>query len=178
MNFTSIEKFFEKESVTLCLFVLVAISLYCFYVPFPSFWFDEAVSAILSYSNMSSLTQVLLTGEAHPPFYYIAIKLWRYFWGDSENSLRFLSFLFFVPTVLLTYFFTKKLFGEYAAKFSLLLSSTSYFLIFYAHQARPYEILAFFSILSFFCFYKLIDRFKVVTVQFHEIINSIARKVL
>lgn len=157
------EKFFRKESVILCLFVLIAVFLYYFYIPFPGFWFDEAVSSTLSYSNISSLTDVLLTGEAHPPFYYLAIKLWRYFWGDSENSFRFFSFLFFLPTVLLIYFFAKKIFGNDTARFSLLLSSTSHFLIFYSHQARPYEILAFLSVLSFFCFYKLIERFKITT---------------
>jgi uncharacterized membrane protein len=113
----------------------------------------------LSHLSNGQLMDNLLTFQAHPPAYYFLIKLWRILFGDSESALRSPSFVFFLLTVVATYFFAKELFGERVARFSLVFSSTSHFLIFFSHQLRPYEMLAFLGVASFYFFTKMLKKF-------------------
>ena len=62
-------------------------------------WLDEAFSAWFSDHSWHYLWTVLPTYEAHPPFYYSLLKLWRSLFGDGATALRSLSVLFSTLTV-------------------------------------------------------------------------------
>lgn len=62
-------------------------------------WLDEAFSAWFSDQSFDYLWNVLPTYEAHPPFFYSLLKLWRSVVGESHAALRSLSVLLGVVTV-------------------------------------------------------------------------------
>ena len=62
-------------------------------------WLDEAFSSWFASRSFSYLWNVLPTYEAHPPFYYSLLKLWRLAFGGDALALRSLSLLFGVLTV-------------------------------------------------------------------------------
>ena len=62
-------------------------------------WLDEAFSAWFSDQSFRYLWHVVPTFEAHPPFYYSLLKLWRMVFGESHAALRGLSVLFGTLTV-------------------------------------------------------------------------------
>ena len=62
-------------------------------------WLDEAFSAWFSDQSFHYLWTVVPTFEAHPPFYYSLLKLWRTVVGEGHGALRGLSVLFGTLTV-------------------------------------------------------------------------------
>src|SRR5881394_2503235 len=62
-------------------------------------WLDEAFSAWFSDRSFDYLWTVLPTYEAHPPFYYSVLKLWRAVAGDGHAAMRGLSALFGTLTI-------------------------------------------------------------------------------
>jgi len=62
-------------------------------------WLDEAFSAWFSAQSFHYLWTVLPTFEAHPPFYYSLLKVWRSIFGGDALALRSISVLFGVLTI-------------------------------------------------------------------------------
>ena len=62
-------------------------------------WLDEAFSAWFSAQSFHYLWHVLPTYEAHPPFYYSLLKVWRMAFGGDTLALRSSSVLFGVLTI-------------------------------------------------------------------------------
>ena len=62
-------------------------------------WLDEAFSRWFASRSFDYLWHVLPTFEAHPPFYYSLLKLWRGAFGSDALAIRSLSLLFGVLTV-------------------------------------------------------------------------------
>ncbi len=149
----------KKDFVYIAIFLLIATVFYFFYIPFPSLWADESLAVNISKLPIGQLVNNLLSIQAHPPAYYLLIKGWGMFFGDSEFALRFPSFLFFLLLTIAVYFLAKELFNDTVAKYSLPFSSTNHFLIFFSHQVRPYEMLAFISAVSFYFFVKINKEF-------------------
>lgn len=113
-------------------------------------WLDEAFSAWFSDRSFHYLWTVLPTYEAHPPFYYSLLKVWRSVFGDSAVALRALSVLFgtlTVPVLMAAAFEQERL---EPSEHPLLrvglvgfLGACSPMLMFIGQEARPYALLAF-----------------------------------
>jgi mannosyltransferase len=114
------------------------------------FWLDEAFSAWFSAQSWHYLWSVVPTYEAHPPFYYSLLKLWRGVVGDGAIGLRGLSVLFgtvTVPVVMLAALELERqrpsgrpLLGAGVAGF---LAACSPMLVLLGQEARPYPLLTF-----------------------------------
>src|SRR5947209_16524849 len=74
--------------------MVLALSVRVTHLGFRPLWLDEAFSAWFSQRSFHYLWHVLPTYEAHPPFYYSLLKLWRAIFGSGPISLRSLSVLF------------------------------------------------------------------------------------
>ena len=62
-------------------------------------WLDEAFSAWFSDRSFHYLWNVLPTYEAHPPFYYSVLRIWRLMAGQGHVAMRSLSVLFGTLTI-------------------------------------------------------------------------------
>ena len=113
-------------------------------------WLDEAFSAWFSDRSFQYLWHVLPTYEAHPPFYYSVLKLWRMAVGEGHAAMRGLSVLFGTLTVPLIMAIAveqerhepsgQPLFRAGLAGF---LAACSPMFMVIGQEARPYPMLAF-----------------------------------
>lgn len=113
-----------------------------------SLWHDEAFSALLiKYNFQEMIGRIIL--DVHPPFYYIALKSWDLFLGDSLFSLRMFSVFFSILVILATYLFVKAAFkSKKLALFSSALVAVNPFQIQYAQETRMYTLGSFLIIIS------------------------------
>lgn len=88
-----------------------------------------------------------------PPLHYYFIILAYKLFDVNEFSARFFSSIFGSFTVLLTFYFSKKVFGLNISILSALILLSSLHFVFQFHMAVPDPYLIFFINLSFFSFY-------------------------
>ena len=137
--------------------LLIGAALRFFHNTAVALWHDEAFSALyLRYPWEEMFYRIGL--DVHPPLYYILLRIWSYFAGDSLLSLRLLSILFGVLTVWAGYLFVKQAFGN--KKLALLASlvlAINPFQIQYALEARMYTLGTFFVLWSSYILLKALD---------------------
>lgn len=120
-----------------------------------SFWRDEAFSYFMAKKNIVEI--IFLTAkDFNPPLYYFILHFWMKIFGESEIAIRSLSIVFFWATIYVVFLFITEVFKIKQQKaFSyLILFIVNPLLLYYAFEARMYSMLAFFSTLSFYAFYK------------------------
>ena len=111
-------------------------------------WLDEAFSAWFSAQSWDYLWHVVPTYEAHPPFYYSVLKLWRSLFGGDAVALRSLSVLLSaaaVPVVMLAAFEQERQrptgHGLLHAGLAGFLAAASPMLVILGQEPRPYPLL-------------------------------------
>jgi uncharacterized membrane protein len=111
-------------------------------------WLDEAFSAWFSAQSWHYLWHVVPTYEAHPPFYYSLLKLWRGLAGGDAVALRSLSVILSaltIPVVMAAAFEHEKLRptgrGLLQAGIAGFLAACSPMLIVLGQEPRPYPLL-------------------------------------
>ena len=117
-----------------------------------SLWLDEATTALVSKMSLGEIFTKFLPGDFHPPFYYLLMKGWVSFFGNSEISLRIPSIIFGVGVIYFVYLISKKLFDKKTALISSALAATSGLLIYYSQEARMYMLAALLVSAAFYFF--------------------------
>ena len=128
-----------------------------------SLWLDEGTSAIVARDlGFSEILTRFSTGDFHPPFYYLFLKVWSNVFGTSELALRSLSVLAGVGTVYLVYLIAKKISNERSGILAATFLALSGLHIYYSQEARMYSLATFFVTLSVYFFIKAVKERKVV----------------
>lgn len=104
-----------------------------------SIWFDEGYSIVLAKSDLSHL-MALTAVDAHPPLYYILLKLWGSVWGFSEFALRSLSAVTLSAAIMAMLLLLKRLFSARVALLTLPFILIAPFLIRYGYEVRMYSL--------------------------------------
>lgn len=104
-----------------------------------SIWFDEGYSILLAKSSFADLF-ALTAVDAHPPFYYVLLKLWGELFGFSELALRSMSAVAMGGAVSVLLVLLKRLFGTRIALVSLPLLVLAPFLLRYGYEVRMYGL--------------------------------------
>jgi mannosyltransferase len=105
-----------------------------------SLWHDEAFSVTLIRYHWVEMFH-RIAGDVHPPLYYILLKIWVFFLGDSLLVLRGLSLVLGVATVWATYLFVKEAFkNDRMALSAAVLIAVNPFQIKYVTEARMYTL--------------------------------------
>lgn len=112
-----------------------------------SVWFDEGYTIIVAKSPVHDLLS-LTAVDAHPPFYYLLLKVWAGVFGWSEFALRSLSALFAVGTIGVSFLLIRKLFSSRIAIWSVPLLVLSPFLLRYGYEIRMYALVGFIGVLA------------------------------
>jgi mannosyltransferase len=132
------------------LILLLAAALRFHMIESQSFWNDEGNSARLSERSL----ELIIEGTAsdiHPPLYYLILRGWREFLGDSEFSLRAFSAFAGVALAAVVLALGRRLIGSSSYITTLLagfLVAINPALIYYSQETRMYELLAILAALS------------------------------
>ncbi len=140
--------------VTLLAILLLAAFLRFYRLDAQSFWNDEGNSARLAERSLDLIIEGA-AGDIHPPGYYIILHCWRALFGQSEFALRSLSVVAGLTLIVLTYLWSRALFGESTGLIAAFLSAISPFAIYYSQEARMYALLAALAAASAFVSYRV-----------------------
>lgn len=157
---TTLKCWTKTRGVLLLLLILALASFLRIYdLGAESIWLDEAHSVIVSSQNFASVITEAASGQ-HPPLYFVALHSWISLFGSSEVSLRAMSAIFGIASVLIIYGIGYAFFNRRVGLISSVLSATSLFHIRYSQEARPYSLLLLLSLLSFLFFIKILKQDK------------------
>lgn len=118
-----------------------------------SLWGDESFAAVLAQKPLNQIIS-LVSHDTSPPLYYLFLHLWMKVFGTSEISIRSLSFLFFLLTVIVLYFFGKALRDKKTGLWAAILTFLNPFLFSYSFEGRMYSLLALTTTASMYFFFK------------------------
>lgn len=119
-------------------------------------WNDEYVSWQVASIPMGKEFWRAVILQCHMPFYYLYLKFFMHFFGQSDLLLRLTSFLPGILSIFAMYFAGKELKDAKTGVFCALITSISSFLIYFSQEVRFYELLFFFSSLALLSSLKLI----------------------
>ena len=128
------------------LITLLAAALRLYQLGHLSFWYDEAVTIILS-KDISALPQSLTTCAPLP---LVFAHYWNLF-GYSEFWVRLWVAAFGIALVPLVWVLGKRLLSHRAGLFAAVLVAVNPLCIYYSQEARAYSILPFFVVASGYC---------------------------
>lgn len=140
-------KFFSRPAPFIVLLVGLSATLRSLFLTKADIWHDEGYStAIINYPLGEIISRTII--DFHPPFYYLLLSVWQSIFGSSVVSLRGLSLVCGVLTVVLLYMLMRRLFPEKIAKLAAIFAAFGPFLVRYSDEARMYSLGALIAVLS------------------------------
>lgn len=126
--------------MTLALIVIFGAFLRFYNNTAVALWHDEAFSALfMRYPFDEMIYRIGL--DVHPPLYYLILRVWTFFAGESLLALRLLSIVFGILTVFMGYHFVKAaLQNRRLALLAAFLLAINPFQIQYSLEARMYTL--------------------------------------
>jgi hypothetical protein len=121
-----------------------------------SVWFDEAC---MSDQRIGTWPQLLATlyVDIHPPLFVAFMHAWNNLFGDSEWSMRLPALLTGLLTIPALHWTGRRLVGDAAACFAVLLLALSPVHVWYSAEARLYAPMVLGTVLLFGTFDRLLD---------------------
>lgn len=112
-----------------------------------STWFDEGYSILLAQHSIGDLI-ALTAVDAHPPFYYLLLKIVGEISGWNEVALRGMSALAGAASVVVMGLILRKLFSAKVAVATLPFLILTPFLLRYDYEIRMYALVTFIGALA------------------------------
>jgi len=104
-----------------------------------SVWFDEAYSVLIAKRSALDIIHYVSL-DAHPPFYYLLLKVWASVFGWSELALRALSAVAMGGAIVLGGLLVKRMFGVRAALMAIPFVALCPLLLRYGFEIRMYSL--------------------------------------
>ncbi|MGB3904178.1 MAG: glycosyltransferase family 39 protein [Anaerolineae bacterium] len=144
----------KRAMALLVLTVLLAFALRLYRLGYQSVWYDEGVSIHLATKDLSDLTRHT-AGDIHPPLYYYLLHFWILMLGPSEFSAAFLSLVFGMLIIALSYRLARDLYGRHIGLLTAFLIAISPFNLWYSQEIRMYSLGACLGLISLYCLMRL-----------------------
>ena len=113
-----------------------------------SLWHDESWSWMLIRDDVTHLFNILNAMDAHPPLYYLLLKITVFFSGTSEAGLRTLSAAAGALSLLLLFRVGRRLGGNATGLVAMILLAASPFHVAFSQEARCYSLLFLLCLIS------------------------------
>jgi len=111
------------------------------------FWYDETFTALMAKLPFASMLQAV-TGDVHPPLWYLIEWLIAHTVGASEFSLRLPSAFFGAGAVLMLHLLVTRLVGETEGRWAGGLMAVMPGQLYYSQEARMYSMMTFLLLLG------------------------------
>jgi uncharacterized membrane protein len=114
-----------------------------------SLWDDEMSTITDIQLPLTQWPQRFATYEMHPPLYFLQLKVWRFFSGDSLAGLRANSAIWGSLSLILIFLLAKRLWGFEIGLAALAVMATSPYHLAYSQELRPYAFAGFLALFAF-----------------------------
>lgn len=122
---------------------------------------DEPYSwRFAQYDSILEVIKQITNTDIHMPFYFVYLHIWINIFGDSYESLHYSSLFAFMPAIPLAFYVLKKLVNRTTAYFAISFLAFNTFCIYYSVFVRFYSLLIPFSILFFYFFIMMLEKFE------------------
>jgi len=118
-------------------------------------WGDEGFSAILSMKSIPQIIEIIRR-DTSPPLYNITEHLTFRVFGVSEETIRGLSFFYYLLTIFFVFLIAKLIWDKKTALLASALAFFNPFFFIYAFEGRMYAIMALGVASSMYFFLKLL----------------------
>lgn len=163
----------NKKAFWLMLLIVVigTILRICFIDKPDGLWNDEYVSWYIASIPLGKTFINAVFAQCHMPFYYLYLKFFIHFFGNSDLMLRLTSVLAGILSIISMYFVGKELKNEKLGILCATITSLSSFLIYFSQEVRFYEVLFLFASLALMFTLRLGKRQNLTTLVFYVIFN-------
>lgn len=134
-------------------------------------WNDEYMSWYIASIPLGKKFIDAVFAQCHMPFYYLYLKFFIHFFGNSDLMLRLTSVLPGVLSIPSMYFVGKEFKDEKLAILSASLTALSSFLIYFSQEVRFYGLLFLFASLFLLFTLKLLKKQNLSNIIFYVIFN-------
>jgi hypothetical protein len=135
-----------------------------------SFWFDESISVLIGQRISQGYGDTFLLGTHYnrAVLYHYLLGLFLKIPGNIFFLSRLVNVLFYIPTCILIYIWSKKYFGYWTACLALFFFTISSFNIAMFREARFYELFNLVFLATSYCIFELLEKY----IQQSKIINQ------
>ncbi|MCP4592207.1 MAG: hypothetical protein GY842_15855 [bacterium] len=155
------------------LVILVGLSLRFYGLDHESLWLDEGKSVGVASLPLGTVLQKVYETGTNPPLHYVMLHFWIKAFGDSESSVRALSAVCSVASILILYSIGVALAGRAPATLAIVLLSLSSFHIHFAQEARAYALFGMFSLLSMYFLLKAEGNYSVFNASGYIVASAL-----
>jgi len=99
-------------------------------------------------------TLLAIRGEHDPPFYFLLLRFWIEIFGDSNQTLRLLSVIFGVATILVIFLLGRKVFDEGAGLLAASVLAILPLHIQYSQEVRAYPLAVLVTALATYAYWQ------------------------
>lgn len=145
-----------KVAIVLGMSMLSACLISYFFLIGNSIRLDEAQS-LWQTSHSIAGTLKVVAQDVHVPLYHLLLHFWQVAFGQTIETARLLSLLFFLATIPVVYLLARRVLSVNWSLFVTVLFSLSPFMNWYANEARMYTLLVLVATLSQLFFMRLIE---------------------
>lgn len=135
-----------KKNILIALMLFFITLVFRFLYLDNALWYDEACSWITSTDSLGVMHNLLNVDLQHTPLYFLLLKSWMKLFGQSEISMRLLSMIFGILTVMLSYIVSRKISKNYI--FPAFICAVSPLLVLFSVEVRMYSFVVFLVLLS------------------------------
>lgn len=128
----------------------VALAVRMYNITGWSLFNDELYS--IGRARISVADLLFVIHDTHPPLHYLILHYWMEFFGKSQLSVRMLSVVFSVATVVAVYFLGMELYNDRAGLAAALVTALSVYHVHFAQNTRMYALMAFLTTVSWYGF--------------------------
>lgn len=155
------QKYIKISKRNLCVFLifLLAIVFRIYNLNYEDLWIDEIISFSVADPSLSLRETISYHNklEQLPILYNLLLKFYFKIFGYNVFYGRYLSSIFGIAAVVVSFFLILKV-KERSSLFFLILVSSNVYLIKYAQELRVYSLLVFLFTTSLFFFFKYISQ--------------------
>lgn len=146
-----------KVLILAAIFITLVVRIYN--ITQKNVWFDEVYSWKLAQESFFQII-ALSSGDIHPPLYYIILKIWMMVFGDSVFSIRLLSVVFSMVSLIFIYKICNLIFKDSLQTFLVVfLYAVSPLNIYYSQEARMLNLNLLLCLGSIYYFILLINNY-------------------
>lgn len=148
------QRFYAFIIVGACMVGAVAISR--LFLIHNSLRLDEAQSLWQTSHSLGGTLKVVAQ-DVHVPLYHLLLHFWQLYVGQSVETARTLSLIFFLLSIPVVYALARRLLSVKWSLLVVILFSFSPFMNWYANESRMYTLLVLMATLSQYYFLRLIE---------------------
>ena len=142
-----------RQRSALLFILLLAFALRVFHLDAQSIWYDEGLSIYLAQQPPAQAIALSATTD-HPPLHTLLLGAWLSVAGDSDFAARYLSVLFGLLMVALTFVLSCKL-DKRVGLIAAGLMALSPFAVYYSQETRGYTLLTTLALIAALAFVKI-----------------------